>query len=360
MSDELLYMIAFTSIAGINDIERKKLLLKYGSAKNIFFDRKQNTLIDWPLKEAEAELAFMHKHTINAFSILDDAYPNRLLHCADAPTLLYHKGTGTINLPQLISIVGSRQHTIQVEKVIQELLEGLTHLKIGVVSGLALGVDGIAHACTLKMGMPTWGVVAHGLDQLYPSQHRKLAIAMLEQGGLWTECRKGMLPLTFQFPKRNRIVAGMTDATIVVETDVKGGSMITAGLAFHYDREVFAVPGKIHDQKSKGCLTLIKHNKAQVYHDPIHFLENMQWPPATIESNNHSNNLSAIQSSLPLLPLEPQLQKILHLIETKGPIHRDNIAIQLHIETSKLSGDLLALEMQGLIYMQAGNSYARL
>lgn len=364
MSEETLFTIALSMMEGINDVHKKFILELYGSAIQVFKEhqKQQNgfnelnlfhkniLLANWPLKEAEAELNFIIKHQIKCISVLDANYPNRLVQCKDAPLLLYLKGSDHFNLPQLISIVGTRQHTLQVAKVVQELMEGLAHLKIGVVSGLALGVDGLVHQTALKMNLPTWGVLAHGLDQLYPHQHRKLAIEMIQQGGLLTECRKSTIPLPYFFPKRNRIVAGMSDATIVIETDIKGGSMITASLAFDYNREVFAVPGKIHDSKSKGCLHLIKYNKAHVYHDPSFLLDNMNWPMP---------DQPILAKQLKLL-LDPALQMVLDYIEMQGPVHRDAIANHLKINASVLSEYLLSLEIQGHIQLLAGNLYGKL
>ena len=363
MDDEIVYTIALSWMAGLNDIQKKTILEFYGSAVAVFKEHQKqeagftelnlihkNILISkWPLKEAEAELNFINKHQIHCLSVLDPNYPNRLVQCKDAPLLLYIKGSNQFNLPQLISIVGTRQPTLQVNKVVQELIEGLAHLKMGVVSGMALGVDGIAHQTALKMNVPTWGVLAHGLDKIYPIQHRRLAMEMLPQGGLITEYRKGTIPLPYFFPKRNRIVAGMSDATIVIETDIKGGSMITANLAFGYDREVFALPGKIHDAKSKGCLHLIKYNKAHLYHDPIHLIENMNWPISDPKS---------VEKQLKLI-LDPELQRVLLLIELQGPIHRDELANQLKINASLLSSHLLSLEMQGQINLLAGNLFSK-
>lgn len=369
MSNELLYTIAFTLLQGFNDTQRKQILIAYGSATELFNERKKgqdafasfnllhkNILMGvWPLDEAEAELVFMNKHDIRGFSVIDPKYPDRLVHIDDAPTLLFTKGDTHFNLPQLISIVGSRQHTIQVNRVLQELLEGLAHLKIGVISGMALGVDGIAHQNSVLQKIPTWGVLAHGLDQIYPSQHRRLAIQMLDQGGLITEFRKNTTPLPFCFPKRNRIVAGMSDITLVVETDLKGGSMITANLASGYQREVFAVPGKIHDAKSSGCMHLIKINKANTYHDPIHFLEMMNWPLPSPPQTNLNPEL--IQKQLILDPLE---QSILSIIQEQGPIHRDQVCMALKVHSSEISGHLLQLELDGYIHLQAGNTYITL
>ncbi len=359
--EELLYLIAFTMLPGMGEMQKNKMLQYYKSALNIY-NYKKDDKIEWPLREAAIELKFIEKHSIQCFSILDKYYPNRLVQNMDAPPLLYLKGSANFNLPQLISIIGTRQHTQQVKKVIHELLEGLNHLKLGVISGLALGVDGIAHEAALHFNMPTWGVLAHGLDQIYPNQHRRLAINMLQnKGGLITECRQKTLTMPFQFPKRNRIVAGMSDTTIVIESAIEGGSMITAKLARGYDREVFAVPGKIHDAKSKGCLWLIKNEIATLYHDPVQLLENMNWPAKEIldqeqlAKNPLSQNAKSQQTSL---ILNPVTQSIYLLIQSKGPIQKDAICMELAISSSVVAGHLLELELNGHIHLQAGNVYS--
>jgi DNA processing protein len=362
MSDEILYAIAFTMLPGFNERQRKNMIEHYGSALSIYKQREKkneafarlnlvqkNILLGpWPLKEAGSELNFITKHNIKCITLKDSLYPNRLLHCDDAPTLLYLKGNENFNLPYLISIVGTRQHTIQVNRIIKELMEGLSHLNIGIISGMALGVDGIAHQTALAYKIPTWGILAHGLDQMYPLEHRKLAIELMHNGGLITESRKESIILPYCFPKRNRIVAGMSDATIVIETAIKGGSMITANLAFDYNREVFAVPGKIHDSKSKGCLALIKRNKAHLYHDVENLLEQMGWPLA--EQNSPQKELE--------FTFSPDSKIVLAHIEAHGPIHRELIANELKINASMLSNLLLSLEMKGAIQLLAGNRYA--
>jgi DNA processing protein len=357
--ENLLHTIAFSMLEGVSERQKLIMLRHYGSATNIYHLHKKNATL-WPTHAAEDEINFITKHNIECFAFLENDYPNRLNNIIDPPIVLYTKGSTQFNLPQLISIVGTRQHTYQVNKVIQELLEGLQHLKMGVVSGMALGVDGIAHALSLHNKIPTWGVLAHGLDTIYPNAHRRLAINMLSNGGLITECRQKTISMPYQFPKRNRIVAGMTDATIVIESEVEGGSMITAKLARGYDREVFAVPGKIHDAKSKGCLWLIKNNIATMYHDSFQLLENMNWP---------AQNITAAHSDLPvinedaktqtlLLSLPPILQSIYLLIQSQGPIHKDAISQQLAIASADLSAHLLSLELNNLIHLQAGNLYS--
>jgi len=350
-NEELFYTIAFSILKGISDSQKLIMLRHFNTAQYIFklSSSKKN---EWPLKEAENEMNFIDKHSISTFSILDKNYPSRLSNISDPPIVLYVKGSDRFNLPQLISIVGTRQHTHHAKKIINELMEGLSHLKIGVVSGLALGIDGLAHEASLNYQLPTWGVLAHGLDKIYPNQHRRLAINILKQkGGLITECRQNTLTMPFQFPKRNRIVAGMSDATIVIESQVEGGSMITAKLARGYDREVFAVPGKIHDAKSKGCLWLIKNNIATMYHDPIQLLENMQWPIKQMDLNE----IGLSQSAIPLNEIQTS---IFNIIQLQGPIHKDIICNQLAISSNELASHLLGLELNGLIHLQASNMYS--
>lgn len=369
MSNHLLHSIAFSKIIGLNDKQRKLLLAYYHSAENIYTERsnlqipfpdvhdhvKKILLSNWPWEETETEFAFMQKHEINATCIFDENYPDRLLHCDDAPTVLYIKGNMNFNKTQLVSIVGTRQHTIQVNRVIQEIIEGLTHLNLGIISGMAVGVDGIAHKTAVDKNIPTWGVLAHGLDQIYPKEHRHLAIDMLAQGGLITENKKGSTPLPYFFPKRNRIVAGMSDVTIVVESDIQGGSMITAKLAFDYNRQVFALPGKLHDPKSKGCLWLIKSNEAQLYYDTIDFLESMKWAMPEINPNRFNPN-----HPQQTLILDADAIAILEIIERQGPIHSDDIFRQLRLAPGTFSTHILMLEMQDFIFKQVGNHYIRL
>lgn len=349
--EEALYAIAFSMLPGMGTINKNKLLKYYESAKNIYQYRKSSQT-EWPLNAAENELKFIEKNGIQYFINYAKNYPNRLVQIPDAPTVLYSKGSNAFNLPQLISIVGTRQATFQVNKVIAELIEGLAHLKIGIISGMALGVDGIAHTTAIEKKLPTWGVLAHGLDQIYPYQHRKLASKMLATGGLITECGEKTITMPFQFPKRNRIVAGMSDATIVIESDLNGGSMITAKLASGYDREVFAVPGKIHDTKSKGCLWLIKNHIAQLYHDPIHLLENMNWPLAAMSQNKETEiKQHAVKK------LNETEKAVYELIQTEGTLHLDRLSELMFFEKGQLAVHLLSLELNGLIHLLPGNSY---
>jgi DNA processing protein len=363
MNPSLLYAIAFAQLHGINLYERKKLINVFGSAMSIYNATKQGAqaFVDlelksieclfslWPLKAAEDELSNLTKFGIDITCLEDAAYPNRLMQCEDAPAVIYSKGTRKWNLPYLISIVGTRNHTLYADKVIQELLEGIQHLNLGVVSGLALGIDGMVHEKACQLKIPNWGVIATGLDNIYPAQHQRLANKMMEIGGILTENPSATAPLPFQFPKRNRIVAGMTDATIVIESQVKGGSMITAGLARGYNREVFAVPGKITDQKSSGCLALVRSNTAQLYQSPTQLLECLGWAA--------SDNKTPIQKPLPFV-LSPICQEILAVIGQQSPIHRDQLANLFNLNVGLLSTHLLTLELNGLILPHGGAFYS--
>ena len=363
MNDPLLYAIAFSQIHGINLYERKKLINVFGSALSIYNACQQGAdafvdleiksiesiLSPWPLKAAAEELATMKLLNIDTCCIDDAAYPNRLFQCEDAPTILFYKGIKKWNLPYLISIVGTRNNTMYADRVIQELLEGIQHLNLGVVSGLALGIDGMVHEKACQLKIPNWGVIATGLDDIYPAQHQRLANKMLETGGILTENTSNTQPLAFQFPKRNRIVAGMSDATIVIESQVQGGSMITAGLARGYNREVFAVPGKITDQKSSGCLALVRSNTAQLYQGPSQLLESLGWAAQEDKTSN--------QKPLPF-ELSPICQEILGVISKQSPIHRDQLSNLFNLHIGLLSTHLLTLELNGLILPHGGAFYS--
>lgn len=363
MNNPLLYALAFAQMHGIKTYLRTSLIKIYGSANAIYQERqkgaaafsdieissRETIMAAWPLKAAATELETITRLNINSICLEDAAYPNRLFECEDAPTVLFSKGLKKWNLPFLVSIVGTRNHTLYADKVIQELLEGIAHLNLGVVSGLAIGIDGIVHQKACQLKIPNWGVMATGLDAIYPAQHQSLAKKMMEYGGVLTENPTATPPLPFQFPKRNRIVAGMSDATIVIESATQGGSMITAGLARGYNREVFAVPGKIFDEKSKGCIALIQSNTAQIYHSPTHLLECLGWALSDTPSQK--------QHAIPIT-LTPICEEILVCIAQQGPIHRDQLANRFNLNIALLSTHLLTLELNGLILPHGGAFYS--
>lgn len=353
--DEALYLIALAMLPKIKDFDKRTLLEKHGSASHVFYamrESEQFADVEWPIENAKKEIDFIQTHSIKLISILDLDYPQKLCHCPDAPILLYYKGNGDFNLPYLISIVGARKHTIYANKIINECIEGMAHLPIGIISGLAQGVDGLAHQKALEKNLPTWAVLGHGLKQIYPPTHRSLAAKMLATGGLLTEFSSDMAPLAFHFPKRNRIVAGMSDATIIIESSLTGGSMITASLALQYNREVFAVPGKIYDSNSAGCLDLVKNHCAQLYHGPEHLLAMLNWPAAPLQKPVKPVPTIALN-------ITPSQKMVLLYIENQGPVHFDNIAARCMMQPGELSTILLHLELEDMIIKMAGGRYAR-
>ena len=291
MNRDLLYQIALTLIPNIGCVHAKVLIETFGNAENIFKARKKDLsaienigLIKAAgikafddFKAAEDEIKFIEKYKIQPLFITDKNYPQRLLNCYDSPTLLYYRGNADLNVSKIISIIGTRSNTDYGKQVTEKLISELKDLNVLIVSGLAFGIDAIAHKAALQNELETVAVLAHGLHTIYPQQHKAVAKDILQHGGLLTEFRNGDKPDKHNFPKRNRIVAGIADATIVIETAIKGGSMITAELANNYNRDVFALPGRITDIKSAGCNYLIQNNKAILFTDAKELIESLGW-----------------------------------------------------------------------------------
>lgn len=353
MQDNLFHQVAFTLIPGLGPVSRKKLIQHFGSASRIL-NASEEELRSMPgmgqvlvnqirsFKDfgvAGQILRFVERQGITPLFITSPRYPQKLLHCPDAPTLLYYKGNADLNAAAAISIIGTRSNSGYGKQVTENMVASLPK-NVLVVSGLAYGIDAIAHKAALNNGLSTVGVLAHGLDDLYPPAHRSLAKSMLEQGGLLTEFRLQTRPDKYNFPRRNRVVAGLSDVTVVVETAVKGGSMITADLAFQYNRELFAVPGRLTDVKSSGCLQLIQQQKAMLYTGPEHLLETMGWElprPALQPSNPLSAELSGTE------------QFLVKLLQQKEICNTDELLLQLPVDPGSLAGILLNLEMRNII-----------
>ena len=303
------------------------------------------------LTKAEEEIKFIDKFKIKTLFILDKEYPQRLLNCYDSPTLLFYKGTANLNGSKVVSIVGTRSHTEYSKKITDELIEDLSAQDILVISGMAFGVDAIAHKAAVKNGLPTVGVLAHGLDQIYPSEHAGLAKDMLKHGGgLLTEFRSNTKPDKHNFPTRNRIVAGMSDATVVIESGIKGGSMVTAELANGYNKDVFAIPGKITDSKSAGCNHLIKTNKAMLLTDAQELLEIMGWEekkPKTIAKSQRNI----------FIELSKEEQIIVDILNEKETVHIDEINLRSGLSSSAIAVAILNLELQNVVNGLPGKMY---
>jgi DNA processing protein len=362
MNPQLLYQIALTLINGIGVVQAKQLIEHFEDAESIFkAKRKELSAVEGigeikakqikdfsDFKTAEEEISFCEKHHINTLFINDKNYPQRLLHCYDAPTLLYYRGNADLNSSKIISIIGTRNNSEYGKQVTEKFIEEIQSQNLVILSGLAFGIDAIAHKSSLQNNVSTVGVLAHGLDNIYPSQHKSLAKDMLLNGGLLTEFRKNTKPDKHNFPKRNRIVAGMSDATLVVETAIKGGSMITAELAYNYNRDVFAVPGKITDTKSEGCLKLIQQNKAIVFTHAAEFMQAMGWQQKKISPKK--------QREL-FIELTDDEKIIVDLLKEKESLSIDELYLTSARNSSAIAAAILNLELQNIVQSMPGKMY---
>ena len=292
MNQELYYQLALNQVPHIGSVQAKILLQEFGNASALFKATQQElekiegigpvraksikAFSDFP--KVETEIHFIEKYKIKPLFLTDQGYPHRLLSCKDGPVLLFYKGHADLNAPKIVGIVGTRNNTAYGETVTAELVKGLACPGLVVISGLATGIDTIAHQAALENNIPTVGVVGHGLDRIYPSVNRSLAINMIKnKGGLLSEFFSGTRPDKHHFPMRNRIVGGLCDATVIVEAGINGGSLITAKKALAYQRHVFAVPGRTSDSKSAGCNFLIKHNRATLLNNADDLITAMNW-----------------------------------------------------------------------------------
>jgi DNA processing protein len=363
MSSELFYQLALTLVPNIGDVHAKLLLQQFGDASSIFkashkdLERLEGigtvrassirAFNDFHL--AEAELQFIEKYRIKTLFLTDPEYPQRLLNCYDSPTLLFYKGTADLNASKVLAIVGTRSNTDYGKQFTEELVAELSSQQVLIVSGLAIGIDAYAHKAALKNNLPTVGVVGHGLDKIYPSVNKGLARDIaLQNGGILSEFFSGTLPDKHNFPLRNRIVAGMSDATIVVETLISGGSMITAKLADAYNRDVFAVPGRTTDTKSKGCNYLIKNNKAILLTDAGQLLDIMGWQEKKKKIKK--------QKEL-FIELTPEEKQVIDILKQKESVHIDEINISSGLSSSSVAAAILNLELQSVIGSMPGKMY---
>ena len=275
-----------------------------------------------------------------------------MLNCYDSPTLLYYKGEADLNASKIIAIIGTRSNTDYAKQVTEKLVKELAAQNVTIVSGLAFGVDAIAHKAALKNGLPTIGVLGHGLDQIYPAEHANLARDMIKnKGGLLTEFRSRSKPDKHNFPARNRIVAGMSDAAIIIETGIKGGSMITAELANGYNKDVFAIPGKVTDGKSAGCNYLIKNNKAMLLTDAQEIIDVMGW-------EEKKSRKSGVRSQKELfIELTADEKIVINILKEKETVHIDEINIKSGLSSSTVAAAILNLELQNVMLSLPGKLY---
>ena len=362
--DEWLHRLALTFIEGIGPKTARQLMAHFGTAKHIMqasardlkavgniSDVRAKACKDPAIfKRAEEEMAFVQQHNISLLFFTEENYPKRLKSCADAPTLLYYQGSAPIETGKMIAIIGTRKNTEYGARATDDLVSHLSGQQgITIVSGLAYGIDAIAHRASLKAGIPTIGVVGHGLDKMYPAAHKTLAKEMMAAGGVLAEFPSGTMPDRTNFPVRNRVVAGLCDVTVIVESDERGGAMITAYLAASYNREVAAFPGRIFDTKSGGPNKLIRMNVASLIRGADDLLETMGW-------NNSDNKLKSAQPQL-FLNLSEEEQQLMKLLSEKDAVHTDELMLKTGQQSSQLAITLLQLEMMGLVKTLPGKMY---
>lgn len=377
ITEEHLYSLALTQVPGIGLIGAHRLIEAVGSASVVLKEAKRlkdmipgisakvtDTLSQCDLSNilriCEAELRFAESNHIQCLGIKDETYPSRLRECDDAPIILFYRGNADLNSLHIINLVGTRHATDYGKTFCDTFIKDLSQLLPDtiIVSGLAYGIDIQAHRAALTCGMNTIGVLAHGLDRIYPAPHRQTAAKMLSQGGLLTEFPSGTNPDRQNFIKRNRIVAGISDATIVVESGDKGGSLITADIAESYHRDCFAVPGRTSDKYSSGCNNLIRNNRATLLQSAEDFLEAMSWSKKEIKSTSHKNiHQEGIQRQLfPELSSEEEM--IIKLLEKQPDgLQVNTLVVNTNIPINKITGILFDLEMKGIVRAMTGGMY---
>ena len=364
-TQNLTYQVALTLLKGVGDVVAKNLIAYCGSPELVFksskvqlektpgvgqfianalFKNKQEALL-----RAEEEIAFIQKHNISPLFFTDKEYPQRLKNCADSPILLYYKGSADLNTDKIVSVVGTRTPSVYGKEMTEKLIVDLTNSGILVISGLAYGIDVAAHKTCIENNISTVGVLGHGLDRLYPAAHSAIAKKMIENGGLLTEFMSGTNPDRENFPKRNRIVAGMCDALIIVESKKEGGSLITATIANSYNKDVFAFPGKANDPLSEGCNALIKTNKAHLIESSADLFYIMNW-------NQETKPKKTTQIPL-LLNLSEDEKTIINAFTNKTALHIDEICLSTAFTISKTSSCLLQLEFSNIIKSMPGKLY---
>jgi len=359
-----LHQVALTYVKNVGPSIAKLMVSYFGSAERVFTvprsklldipgitkNRVEQLQLNEALRKAEEELKFIEKNNIDVVFYTDAAYPKRLKNLNDSPILLYSKGNMDMNARRVISIVGTRNATEYGKHLCRQLVEELQPYNVLIVSGLALGIDVCAHKECIKLDMPTIGVLGHGLDMLYPGQNKSTAEKMLENGGLLSEYPSGVIPDRGNFPERNRIVAGMADATVVIEASLKGGALITAEIANSYNRDVFTFPGRVGDEFSEGCNFLVRHNKAALLTNAADLAYSLGW-------EKEEGMPITQQLALPI-DLSADERLIFEIIrENRQPLAIDDLSIKINMPMSLLAMNLLNMEMQGYIRSLPGKTY---
>ena len=355
LEKELVALLTLQKAKGVGDIIAKKLIAHCGSAENVFAEKRSvlekiNGVGSITIKNlfdkenrivAEREFDFIQKKKITSISFQDENYPFKLKQCIDAPILLFQDGNINLENPRIISIVGTRKMTLYGRDFINQFIEELAPYNPIIVSGFAYGVDITAQKAAIKNKLQTIGVLAHGLETIYPKTHKKYIHQVNENGGFYTEFWHDEEPLREHFLKRNRIVAGISEATIIIESAEKGGSLVTAEIANSYSREVFAVPGKTTDILSKGCNNLIKRNKAGILTSANDLIEMLNWDIDKEKSK-------AVQKQL-FIDLNTEEQQVYDYLLNTGKMYMDSIALDNNLPVYKLATILFNMEMKGVV-----------
>jgi DNA processing protein len=364
-NEDLFYQIALSLIPKVGPVLAKRLIAYTGSPKALFEEKKRKLLkipnigenlvnnikSNGLFEKAEQELAFIERYHIDVLFYLNNRYPKRLKNCEDAPVILYSKGNVNFEKSRVLSIVGTRRATDRGIETCKTLIGELSknNKDLVIVSGLAYGIDICAHRAALANDLQTISVLGHGLDIIYPSMHRSVAEKIIHQGALVTEFSSRTKFIRSNFVSRNRIIAGLADATVVVESGEKGGALITADLANSYNRDVFAFPGRIEDSRSKGCNQLIKSNKAALIEGAEDLEYILGW-----ELNRSREKI--VQQQM-FNELDATEKNIVSLIRDNGELSINDISTRLSMSISKVSPLLLDLEFEGIIKCLPGNRY---
>ncbi len=364
MNETLLYKIGITLIPKVGPKIGKNLISYCGGVEAVFKTPKKQLLKipgigpeianaisspDIPAL-AEKEMEYIRKNNIQVLFYLDADFPSRLRHINDSPLLLYYKGNANLNSERTVAIVGTRKPTPYGLQVCRDLVGGLGDYNILLISGLAYGIDVCAHRSCLQFGIPTLGIVGHGLDTIYPPVHRGVASSMIQNGGLLTEFSSNTLPDGRHFPMRNRIIAGLADAVIVVETGKSGGSIITANIAHSYNKDVFAVPGRTSDKQSEGCNHLIKCHKAALIQNASDIGYIMNWEKPEMGKTN--------QREL-FVELDESEQLILSLFKNQEGLDIDYLSYKTQMRNSEIASLVLNLEFKGVLKSLPGKRYVK-
>ncbi len=362
--NELKYQIALTMVPAIGPITARKLIDKVGSARAVF-DQKSEVLQKIQgigsrlsqsfnaaalMDQAEKELEFLDRHRISALYFEDPDYPERLNECADGPILLYTRGEQCLQCRRSLSVVGTRRATSYGREMCREIIHDLAVMvdDLVIVSGLAYGIDVIAHRAALESSIPTVAVLGHGMNTIYPWTHRETAKRIIKQGALVTDFHSGTGPERNNFLRRNRIIAGLSDATLVIESAKKGGALITASMAGSYHRDVMAVPGRVDDERSRGCNGIIKNNLAALVETPDDIINHLNWE----KRGETTKNLPA-----PVNPPSNEEKNVLSLIKQTPDIVPEVISAQTGVPISMTLALLMEMELKQWISREPGNRY---